>query len=419
MKTELVLIGDELLYGKTRDLNAFWLGPFLKERGLSLDKVTIVHDSLKEIHDALDAAFSRVDLVFTSGGLGPTGDDLTKEALAKYFKKELYESEEAKEIVKGNYERFNRIWKPEQNNYHIVPRDFLITSNPQGQAPGLAYLANGKALFAGPGVPREFKALVEKIYFPHIEKFFAGKIGEPSSKISLRTYGVPEEIIFFELCPGLWEKLEQIGKVSSLPLSNFGGVDIIVQVKKDQEEVAKKKFKNLVESSPLAPYIWQWGSLELPEFVLEEALKRKIKFGFAESCSGGLTSSRITDIAGSSEAFKGSIVCYDEEIKKNLLHVSEETLSTHSVYSQECAKEMAEGTRKLLGVDFAISLTGIAGPSGGSEKNPVGTVFIGWSCSKNSGAERYELKGDRVTLKERFSQRALLTLLKLIQNQHV
>lgn len=412
MNSELILIGDELLYGKTRDLNAFWLGPFLKDHGMSLERVTIVRDSLKEIHAALSESLARVDLVFTSGGLGPTGDDLTKEALATFFKKELFESEEAKEIVKRNYARFNRVWKPEQNNYHIVPRDFLVTSNPQGQAPGLAYMENGKGVFAGPGVPREFKALVEKIYFPHIEKFFQGRIEKAHSKLSLRTYGVPEEIIFFELCPGLWEKLEKIGKVSSLPLSNYGGVDIIVQVEKEKEKQGLQEFKRLVENSPLAKHIWQWGSKELPEYVIEKALEKKLKFAFAESCSGGLSSSRITDIAGSSEAFKGSVVCYDEEIKKNLLQVKEETLKNYTVYSSECAEEMAKGVRALLNVDIAISLTGIAGPTGGTEKNPVGTVYIGWSHHKGSGAERFDLRGDRVTLKERFSQRGLLTLLR-------
>lgn len=418
MKTELILIGDELLYGKTRDLNAFWLGPFLRERGLTLDKVTLIHDDEKEIHETLREAFKRVDIVFTSGGLGPTGDDLTKAALANYFGKELFISEEAKTIVKENYARFAREWKPEQNFYHQVPRDFLITSNPAGQAPGLAYISEGKGVFAAPGVPREFRAMIEKEYFPIIEKHFAGQLDKPLKKITLRTYGVPEEVIFFELCPGLWQKLEALGKLSSLPLATFGGVDIVLQVTAENYDLVLKEFQTLVNNSPLASHVWQWGDDEIPNLVLKKAIANKVTFAFAESCSGGLCSSRVTDIAGSSEAFKGGIICYDEEVKKNLLKVSEQTLNTHTVYSLECAEEMAKGLRQLLGVDYAISLTGIAGPSGGTEQNPVGTVYIGWSSKKNSGSERFALKGDRVTLKERFSQRALLTLLQKIEEKN-
>lgn len=417
MKTELILIGDELLYGKTRDLNAFWLGPFLRDRGMTLDRVTLIHDNEIEIQNTLREAFQRVDIVITSGGLGPTGDDLTKISLANYFKKELFPSEEAKKIVKENYSRFAREWKPEQNFYHQVPRDFLIVSNPAGQAPGLAYIADGKAVFAAPGVPREFKAMIEKEYFPLIQKYFSKNLQKPSRKIALRTYGVPEEIIFFELCPGLWQRLESLGKVSSLPLSTFGGVDIVLQVDDCNYDSTLEKIHELIDPSPLAPYIWQWGDEELPSYVLKKAINKKLTFAFAESCSGGLCSSRITDIAGSSEAFKGGIVCYDEKIKKEFLNVSKDTLSKYGVYSPECAKEMAQGLQKLFNVNYAISLSGIAGPSGGTANNPIGTVYIGWSSQTNSGSECYYLKGDRITLKERFSQRALLTLLQKIEEK--
>ena len=152
----------------------------------------------------------------------------------------------------------------------------------------------------------------------------------------------------------------------------------------------------------------------MPEIILQKATKKNITIGFAESCTGGLTSSRLTDLPGSSQIFKGSVVAYANELKINLLGVKENTLNKFGAVSTECALEMAVGAQKNLGVDLAISFTGIAGPTGGTTEKPVGAVCIGWAFNKNSGAEKFEFKGDRLKLKERFSERGLLKILELL-----
>lgn len=411
----MIVIGDEILNGRTTDLNGAWLSKFLFRKGLQFKSLRFIRDNVDEINNALSASMKESDIVITSGGIGPTLDDKTKNTLAQFFGKKIIERADVENIITDNYTRFGRTWTKETNHYHFFPEDFIATPNPKGLAPGITYFTPDKKLImAGPGVPREFTEIVEVEFFTLIKKYFNDRLDENYQTV-IRTQGVAEEKIFFELCPTLWSELETFGKVSSLP--HTIGIDIVISyngTQKSHEELAKK-IKAHVSNSALAPYVWQWGNINLPEMVLEKAKNKNVTFGFAESCTGGLASSKITDLAGSSAVFHGSVISYDNSIKENVLKVKSATLKKYGAVSIETATEMAIGLRELLKTDYAISVSGIAGPTGGTPEKPIGTVAIGFSSKEKSGAQIFQFPGDRVRLKERFSDKALLALLELME----
>lgn len=416
LSVSMIVIGDEILNGRTTDLNGTWLSKFLFRKGLQLKSLRFIRDDVEEINAALTASMNESDIVITSGGIGPTLDDKTKNTLAAYFGKKIVESDEVAEIVTENYIRFGRTWTKETNHYHFFPEDFKATPNPKGLAPGISYYSpeKNKLVMAGPGVPREFTEIVEVEFFELIKKHFQSRLQENYQTV-IRTTGVPEEKIFFELCPTLWSDLEVFGKVSSLP--HTIGIDIVVSYFGNEKSHIEnqKKIKDLIGTTPLLNHVWQYGNMPVNELVLKKALEKKCTFGFAESCTGGLASSKITDLPGSSAVFHGGVVSYDNSIKEKVLKVKSETLKRVGAVSVEVAEEMAIGLRDLLKCDYAVSITGIAGPTGGSPEKPKGTVAIGFAGPKNSGAKLFHFPGDRIRLKDRFSDMALLMMLDLME----
>jgi nicotinamide-nucleotide amidase len=414
LSVSMIVIGDEILNGRTTDLNGSWLSKFLFQKGLMLTSIRFIRDNIDEINSTLISALNESDIVITSGGIGPTLDDKTKNTLASFFKKKIIPRDDVATIVTDNYSRFGRTWLPSSNHYHHFPEDFMAIRNPRGLAPGLGFFTPEKKLIlSGPGVPREFTEMVEVEFYPVIASYFNDRLKENFQTV-IRTRGVAEEKIFFELCPTLWEGLEKFGKVSSLP--HTIGIDIVVSYEGNQDihQEKNKKIKDLITQTPLAPHVWQWGNTAVNVLVLEQAKKKKCTFSLAESCTGGLASSKITDLSGSSEVFWGSIISYDNSIKESLLNVSAETLKKFGAVSVETATEMAIGVMKNLKTDYAVSISGIAGPTGGTKEKPIGTVAIGFASKEKSGAHLHHFPGDRIRLKERFSDMALLTLLELM-----
>lgn len=412
ISVSLVVIGDEILNGRTKDLNGSFLAKFLFEKGMHLSSMHFIKDDEAQMFDTFKKAMNEADVVMTSGGVGPTIDDKTKKVLANFFNQKIIEREDVAKIVTENYIRFGRSWQKNLNHYHFFPENFIAVNNPKGLAPGLAFFDqhSQKLFLSGPGVPREFQVMNEQEFLPLIKNYFQDRFVMNRQTV-IRTTGIPEEKIFNELCPTLWDDLEKFGKVSSLP--HTIGIDIVISYEGDDEfyQQNHQAIIQLIKGSPLASYVWQFGNIPLPHLVLNKAKELKITFGFAESCTGGLTSSKITDLSGSSEVFYGSIISYDNKIKMKQLNVNESTLKNFGAVSIECAKEMALGARLNLGVDYAVSITGIAGPNGGSAEKPVGTVVIGFSTKEKTEAKIYQFPGDRVKLKDRFSDMALLTLL--------
>ena len=418
LNVSMIVIGDEILNGRTTDLNGSWLSKFLFRKGLNLKSLRFIRDDSKEIDQALKLSLNESDIVITSGGIGPTIDDKTKKALASFFGKQIIQRDDVAKIVTQNYIQFGRSWTPDHNHYHFFPEDFIATNNPRGLAPGLVYFdqSTTKLILAGPGVPREFTEIVECEFFPLIKKFFNRQIKENYQTV-IRTKGVPEEMIFFELCPTLWQDLEAFGKVSSLP--HTIGIDIVVSYNgsKSIHLDNQQKIKSLIEKSPLAQYVWQYGNNSLNELVLARSLLLNKTFAIAESCTGGLTSSKITDLSGSSQFFMGGVITYSNQAKIDLLGVNPQSLEDHGAVSAEVATQMAEGVRHKFKTDYAISITGIAGPTGETKDKPLGLVYIGFANEFQSGAKMFQMPGDRIRRKERFSDTALLILLEMMNEQ--
>ncbi|MFL5785455.1 MAG: nicotinamide-nucleotide amidohydrolase family protein [Bacteriovoracaceae bacterium] len=411
MKAGFLIIASEVLNGKISDVNNQALALFLRKFNVELEKTIIVKDSVTSIQKGLKDLLGVCDLVITSGGLGPTRDDLTKEAIGSFFGKKTVFSEDAMAIAQHNYDRFQRPFSGKDHGYSWLPEGFLALDNPTGMAPGLFYEEKGKYVLCGPGVPREFRGILES----HLERLvLSGNVSTDLFRlVNVRTKKVPEEKIFGELDPELWDKLEALGDVSSLPI--YVGVDIGVKVTgKTPEELDRKEKEvlTIIDQSPVKSAVWHIGMESLEEVILKKAREKNLTFGFAESASGGLCSHRITAIAGSSQSFKGSIVSYSNSVKKNVLGVSENTIAELTEVSQKAAEEMAEGARKILGVDIAVSITGIAGPGGGTPERPVGFGCLGVSTKTSTHTYETKLFGDREQVKYRFSQLVLMTLLE-------
>ena len=415
MKVSLLVIGNEILNGKTTDANTRFLAEYLMKNHLEFHSVLTVRDNEADIHAGLDSLLAQSEIIVTSGGLGPTKDDITKGALATYLKREIVYSKESEEIAIKSYLRLNRVWPGSEHEYAKLPVGFTALSNSIGFAPSFFVEEQGGLILSGPGVPREFQAIIED----HLLKIsnHRRKTQVHYEYITVRTQKVPEEKIFTEVDPELWDKLSQYGDVSSLPA--FMGVDICVKiVTPSKEETASqtKKVLDVFRNSPVHQHVWHYGPESIEEVILTKTREKKITFGFAESATGGLISHRITGISGASASFMGSVVCYDSGVKIKTLGVNPQTILDKGVVSSETAQEMAQGLREKLAVDIAISITGIAGPLGGTIEKPVGTVWIGVASKNNSSTEHFKLFGDRDQLKTRFAQVALLRLLKEVEN---
>ncbi|MBT7610506.1 MAG: nicotinamide-nucleotide amidohydrolase family protein [Bacteriovoracaceae bacterium] len=418
LKVELIIIGDEILNGRVSDLNGPFLAQTLFKKGLLLNNITICGDSYKEIENTINHSINRSQLIFITGGLGPTEDDKTKQCLAKIFNKKLIASEAGEKVTKENYSRYGKEWILGQNNYNFIPEDFVPQQNFNGLAPGLIYTIKEKGkvqkLLIAPGVPREFQIMLEKVFLPEL---INEKICPDLAKkqVVIKTQGIPEEQIFTEAYPSLWNDFSVYGKVSSLP--QISGVNIIVSLFDDiHYENALKAMQALVAETQLNEHVWQYGDLSLPELIVKKCTEKSITFSFSESCTGGLSSSKITNVPGSSSVFEGGFITYSNNLKTKYLNVKDETLKAYGAVSEQTALEMAEGTLKSLNTDIAISWSGIAGPGGGTLERPIGTLALGWACKNGiSGSNIQQSNGTRFQLKNRFSEIGLRKLLSIIE----
>ncbi len=413
MKTGLLIIATEVLNGKIKDLNTSLIAGILRSHFHELEVQVAVADDESRIHQALNFLSQDCDLIITAGGVGPTKDDITKATLASYFKKALTYSEEAEKIAEENYQNMGRPFPGKDHPYTFLPEGFRPLSNPNGFAPGFFFDSGKIKIISVPGVPRELTQMLE-LHLPTL--VFSSKNNSFFRHVIIRTRGVPEEKIFGEVDPSLWDKLQSLGSVSSLPI--IYGVDIGVRVSGNSEQELnerEKKVHQIFNQSPVSSHIWHRGSETLEEIILKKAKEKNKTFAFAESATGGLCSHRMTDVPGVSSHFTGAVVCYDTNVKIQTLHVSKELIDSKGVVSEEVALSMAKGVRENLGPDIGISITGLAGPAGGSTETPVGTVCIGVATSLQSKSWRYQFKGDRNLLKNRFSQIALFALLDALE----
>jgi nicotinamide-nucleotide amidase len=410
---EIVTIGTEMLLGDLVDTNTAWISQRLAELGVAIYRHTTVGDNPQRIVEALREASSRSTLVITTGGLGPTSDDLTNACLATLTGRQMEEYPEARQHVDEMFERFGR--KPTENNYKqaLFPTGTELIPNPVGTAMG-ALVEWEETLFATlPGVPVEMKTMFGETLEPLIRVRSEGSIVSKT----LHFAGIGES--------ALAEKVQEFLDARDptvAPLAGQGRVRLRITTRAATEEEALDKISPVEREilSRLNDFYYGQGDETLEGAVARLLQKKGATLALAESCTGGLLAKRLTDMAGSSAYFTEGLVTYSNEAKERLLGVPHALLLEHGAVSEPVARAMAEGARKTSGADYGLSVTGIAGPDGGTEEKPVGLVYVGISDAGDTFAEKLDLTAwarSRDAVRERSTNRAFdLLRLRLEQD---
>jgi competence/damage-inducible protein CinA-like protein len=411
LQVELITIGDELLLGFTIDTNAAHIARTLAANGVEIVRRTTVGDEAAEIARVVREALDRTGAVITTGGLGPTSDDLTKPAIAKIFGREMKLDEAIATKLEERWRaRFPGSRFPATNRTQAeIPEGARILANRHGTAPGI-WLEDEKGRWVAmmPGVPREMRGMLDEELLPAIKS--RGK-GEESVVLSrtLRTTGIAESAIAELLGPDV---LGGPGtELASLPLAflpGVAGVDLRVTAKGLPRARAEKLVNEAILklSSRVSAYAYGEDDVDLAAVVLERCRASGLKLAIAESCTGGMLGERLTSIPGSSEVFVGGVIAYHNDVKRNMLGVRSEDIERYGAVSEKVALQMASGVRDKLGADVGVSVTGIAGPGGGTPEKPVGLVWIAVHAS-DIKARRFHVGGDRTEIRQRAAQAAL------------
>lgn len=404
---EILTIGDEILYGQITDTNSQWISSELDQLGIRVIRKTTVGDTKEAILGAFAEAEERADMVLITGGLGPTNDDLTMPMLAQYFNSEIVMNDAVLAHVKHFFESRGRTFTELNKRQALVPKVAEVLHNEMGTAPGTWYERNGKVFVSMPGVPHEMKNLMKTLVLPKLAKFF--KTPVIYHKL-IKTVGIGESFLADKIKD--WEdSLPEHISLAYLP--SVGQVKLrLTAVGEHRDELKADVQKLIDELIPLAgSYIYGYDNTTLEEAVGQLLKAQGKTIALAESCSGGYVQHKITTIAGSSEYFQGGVVPYHNNHKIKVLGVKPETLDVHGAVSQECVKEMAEGVRTLFKADIGASSSGIAGPGGGSEEKPVGTVWIAFADGKETITKKLQLTQNRL-LNIELTQIAVLNLVR-------
>ncbi|MBN2635353.1 MAG: competence/damage-inducible protein A [Prolixibacteraceae bacterium] len=410
MKAEIITIGDEILIGQIVDTNSVWIAEQFNLNGIEVYQITSVHDERSQIMEALDKAAEKVDLVLITGGLGPTKDDLTKAVLCEYFHTELVFHEPTLEHIKDRFKLRDIDINKLNRDQAMVPENCIVLFNKTGTAPGMWFEKNDTIFISVPGVPFEMQYLVEFEIIPKLVE--SGRTKAIVHKTIL-TQGIPESMLAMQLEE--WENaLPKNVKLAYLPnpMSVRLRLSAIGDNKSALEKLVEHEVQKLQQIIP--KHIYGYDAETMAEVIGRLLKTQNKKLAVAESCTGGFISHQITLVPGSSEYYQGSITTYSNEAKQNLLGVKAETLVKYGAVSEEVAREMAEGAAKIFHADFAVATTGIAGPTGGTEEKPVGTVWIAVAGSNRIIAKKFVFGNNRERNIIRSGQTALQLLRRVI-----
>mgnify|MGYP001024790377 CR=1 FL=1 len=370
---EILCIGTELLMGNTVNTNAAYLGRELAHLGVNVYRQEVVGDNPQRLRESLEQAFSRCDIVITTGGLGPTYDDLSKETIAAYFGRSLVLDPPSLARIEEHFRLLNREMTENNRKQAMMPQGCTIFPNPNGTAPGCAIEQDGKLAFMLPGPPREMKPMFEHYVAPYLMEQSDTKL--VSRMIHL--FGIGES--------ALEHKLHDVMVASTnpplAPYAKSGEVMLRVTARVKQGEDGESLLAPMLETVRQAAgeFIYGIDIGSLQNAAVQKLLEKGLTVATAESCTGGYVSKRLTEVSGSSQVLGYGVCTYANQAKEQLLGVSHSTLETFGAVSSQTAKEMADGVRRLSGADIGISTTGIAGPLGGTEEKPVGLVYVGVS----------------------------------------
>ena len=403
MKAEIVSTGTELLLGKNCNEDARILCEVLARCGIDVHRYTTVGDNVERIAKAYSEALDRADIVFSTGGLGGTDDDLSKQAASLATSIPLEKNEKIESFLRSKKVKSERIVR----SFSSIPKGALLFENTVGVAPGIVIPVNRKYLILLPGPPTELKSILKS----GLEEFLRNIGGAYISSKVIRIQGLRESEVE--------EKIHDLTLSSNPTVATFlkkGWIEISITAKA-RDEVSAIEMNSKIESEILKRFPKE--AIGKPEATLEETLYRILKergltISVAESVTGGMISSKLVNIAGISSVFKGSVVSYSNDSKVKILGVTKDTIKSHGAVSEKCAIEMARGVKEIFKTDISIATTGIAGPTGGSKKKPVGIVWFALVCGNNIRTWKRIYAGSRNEIRKYASEEALDALIRRV-----
>ncbi|MEO9869115.1 competence/damage-inducible protein A [Ekhidna sp.] len=389
-KAILISIGDEILYGQTLDTNSHWMSGELDSLGIRVIKKVTIGDSKDEILLHLSEAEKSADIILITGGLGPTNDDLTKPCLVEYFNTHLIRNEEVLKNIQTLFSKAGREMSDLNEQQADLPANCVAVPNLIGTAPGMWFERNQKVIVSMPGVPYEMKRMMQDTILPKLRSAF---IKDGIYHRMIRTIGIPESKLAEQI--EKWEQsLPNHIKLAYLP--TMGSVKLRLTTSGDGEKVKKEVQHEIDKVLPLIDkYVYGFDNEEIEEAIGRMLKEKKYSLAVAESCTGGFLSHKITSVPGSSEWFNGAFVPYSNQLKNEQLHVGKEIIQNHGAVSEPVVLALAENVRKEFRTNVGISISGVAGPGGGTKEKPVGTVWIGYSDEKRTVAKKLQLTKDR------------------------
>lgn len=408
---EIICVGTELLLGEIVNTNAAFLSRRLADIGINVYHQSVVGDNARRLAEAIRTALGRCELLILTGGLGPTYDDLTKETVASVSERALKMDPVSLERIRSYFKLTGRAMTQNNEKQALIPEGAKAIQNNYGTAPGIYLETNDNVIVMLPGPPNELEPMFDEQVVPLIMQFTDGGIVSKSINIM----GMGESAIEARLK----ELMLNSTNPTIAPYAKFGEVRLRVSAKSStgDEGEAMALCNEMVErikNTEIGEFIYGIDEPSITHAALKRLRKLGLKVATAESCTGGLVAKKLTDLAGSSDSFVSGVVSYCNEVKMQLLGVAPEIIAAHTEVSHECVCAMAEGVRKLLGADVGIATTGYAGPGGGNERDPVGTVYIAISTADNCISERlsYSSMRDRNFIREAAAARALLLIIK-------
>lgn len=407
----IIIVGDEILLGQRQDTNSRWIAEKLSEIGLTVNSITTVGDNSEDIKRAVETAEKNSGIAIITGGLGPTTDDLTMPALADFFGSKIEFREDIYKIIKQRFAKRGVKLSAGMKTQAEFPAGAEPVENEFGSAPGIFFQRDDFLCFAVPGVPREMRGMLESWILP---KIIEDNRGIPIRFKTFRTEGTAESLLAERIGP--WNV--EGSSLSFLP--RYMGVDIRVSVSPEFADNADKILElagQQIESA-IGDTIYGCNEEELSEVIGRVLARHGWRVTVAESCTGGLLASMITDIPGASDYFRRGFITYSNKSKSEMLAVPEGLISKHGAVSAEVAAAMAEGAANWAKADFAISITGVAGPGGGTDKKPVGTTYIALLHPKGLEVSKFHFHDDRKLNRYRSARAALLLLYKTLMEQY-
>jgi len=401
MKSEIIAVGTELLLGNIVNTNAQYLSQKLADLGIDVYYHVVVGDNLKRLTETIKTSLERSDIVITSGGLGPTADDITKEGAAQAMGLKLLPDEESIERIKKMFSSTGRIMTENNIKQGYIPEGAVVLENNNGTAPGVLIEKEGKIVIMLPGPPKELYPMFESKVLPYLKSKTDSTI---RSKV-LRVIGVGESAVEHMLK----DIFDSQANPTIAPYAKDGEVHLRITAKTGIPEEADSLIAEMEQKvrAILGDNIYGCNEETLEEAVLKLLQKKNLTISLAESCTGGLVASRLTDIPGASASLISGVVSYSNESKINILKVKEETIRKYGAVSPQTAEEMAVGAKKLSNTDIGLSITGIAGPDGGSAEKPVGLCYIGIAIGNSVNVQKIMLTGNRNRIRWGSSSRAL------------